>query len=630
MADDSLVPVDMQDEQDEADGAGTILSGNTNVLEPSPGILTDPIPPELAEYYKRQTQLLTLQAEHLHEQRNLTLAHLRVRQFSDRFKTVSQLVVAFLAIMLAVGVIILICNASASRAIVLDQFDVPPELARVGFSGKVVAAQVIDALNRVNAVESDRPSEVTAFSGAWSSDDLRLAIPDTGLSLSDIDRFLRIHLGQDTHITGDVVEIGDPSGNNTSLQLTVRGDGLLPKTFFEQAEDPKALLKLTTEAGEYLYGESSPLKFAQYLDLNGRFAEEVAFCKQAFHSVSNDDLKAALLKQWGEASANAGGSQSESLVLFKKALQYRPNLWSAYNDAMDALWALGQEEEAWRLGVTMQDKANGRPGRATEVDYENWDELTWNLMPWRNAVSEDERVHSDIGTNTMNSDIILADIDWRLHDFADAEFRLTTARKIENDEAAEGLTHFVRSQLALATGDIAASVTEMRLFRAAYQRASLAANDPGYLCWAALPEAKIGKIDEALADLAKQGSFVDCYRFRADLLDQKGDWSSAQAWYQRAIALAPDLPAGYYSRGLAMLRHGNIESAMADFSEAMKKGPHWADPAKAAGDILWRDGKREAAMQHYKEALKWAPAWRELKEKHDSLAAELLAARQAR
>jgi hypothetical protein len=44
-------------------------------------------------------------------------------------------------------------------------------------------------------------------------------------------------------------------------------------------------------------------------------------------------------------------------------------------------------------------------------------------------------------------------------------------------------------------------------------------------------------------------------------------------------------PAGYYSWGLALARHGDLDGAKAKFTDANQRGPHWADPLKA-----WRGG----------------------------------------
>jgi hypothetical protein len=52
------------------------------------------------------------------------------------------------------------------------------------------------------------------------------------------------------------------------------------------------------------------------------------------------------------------------------------------------------------------------------------------------------------------------------------------------------------------------------------------------------------------------------------------------------VALAPDVPAAYYSWGVALARHGDLMGAEAKLMDANERGPRWADPLKALGDVL--------------------------------------------
>jgi tetratricopeptide (TPR) repeat protein len=82
----------------------------------------------------------------------------------------------------------------------------------------------------------------------------------------------------------------------------------------------------------------------------------------------------------------------------------------------------------------------------------------------------------------------------------------------------------------------------------------------------------------------------------------------------RKVALAPDLPAGYYSWGVALVHHGDLAGAEAKLKDASQRGPHWADPLKAWGDTLFKQGKTKEALAKYDEALKYAPNWKQLRE----------------
>jgi hypothetical protein len=57
-----------------------------------------------------------------------------------------------------------------------------------------------------------------------------------------------------------------------------------------------------------------------------------------------------------------------------------------------------------------------------------------------------------------------------------------------------------------------------------------ATSNPPYICFAAATYEKSsqpGKADAALKPFGN-GTFVDCHRFKADVLDLRGDWRGAQ------------------------------------------------------------------------------------------------------
>jgi tetratricopeptide (TPR) repeat protein len=176
------------------------------------------------------------------------------------------------------------------------------------------------------------------------------------------------------------------------------------------------------------------------------------------------------------------------------------------------------------------------------------------------------------------------------------------------------MAHFVRGRLASEADDSERAVAEMEAFGAAYADPIVSANYPGYNCWIAQAEAAAGHPDKADAVLNSAGTFVDCYRFRADILDHRGDWPGAQKAYAEAVALASDLPAAYYSWGAALARHGDLAGAEAKFRDANQRGPRWADPLKVWGDVLVKRGHTKDALAKYDEALKYAPNWKELKD----------------
>ncbi len=577
----------------------------------------DPAVAKAAErFLHKQSALLDAQTAELEEQRALRLSHLKsqsregkLRRFGQRIRNGMQVFTALAFTLIGVGLVVMLYDAFNARSVVVEPFDTPPALQARGLSGKVVAGGLLDELTRLQAATRTTAAKRN-LSNAWTGD-IKVEVPETGLSLGDIDRMLKARFGHDLHIGGDLVQT-----DAGALALTVRGDNIVPKVFTGAAGD---LDKLTTEAAEYIYGQSQPTLFATYLYNAGRAAEDVTFAKTAYATTSAED-RPYLLNAWANALASTGAPPQAILPLYREALKQKPDFWVAYNNVMNSTWGLGDEEGSWRAGEAMRKAAGGRPGKAPEEDYQNWDVLTWNLQPWRAAELADEAAHGGLGTLTTSEGPAIADVDVRLHDYADAEFQLQTAQGDAKDPTIAAVTHFIHGRIATEDGDGPRAAAEMEAFAAAYADPVVSSNYPGYLCWVAPAEALAGHADKADAALKAGGRYVDCYRFRGDILDQRGDWAGAQKVYAEAVALAPDLPAGSYSWGVALARHGDLTGALVKLQAANQRGPHWADPLKAWGDVLARQGQWKAALAKYDAALKFAPAWAELHRARDAAA----------
>jgi len=350
-----------------------------------------------------------------------------------------------------------------------------------------------------------------------------------------------------------------------------------------------------------------------------RYEEAIAFCRTAFASA--DPLeRPGILNAWAIAVQNTGGSTREALALFRAAVKLQPDSWVAHSNVQNSLMMLGDEEGAWRAGEAMRTVAGGRPGRAPENLYVNWDTLTWNLPAWLDSTVANAEANAGVGTNVTALGPIIADIQARLHDPESAELALKTTTEDRHDPTIASTTHFVRGRLASEAGDAAQAATEMEAFGLAYADPAVSSNNPGYNCWIAPAEEAAGHPDKADTVLNTGGTFVDCYRFRGDILDGRGDWPGAQKAYAEAVALAPDLPAAYYSWGVALAKHGDLSGAEAKLRDAHQRGPHWADPLKVWGDVLMQQGKTQKALAKYDEALKYAPNWRQLREAREAVA----------
>jgi tetratricopeptide (TPR) repeat protein len=562
------------------------------------------------EFLSEQSHLLKMQAQVLKDEHALRLANLKgqtreggLRRTGIRIRIAFQLFAAVVAGVVGVGVLILVQDAITSHQVVIEPFAVPPSLAPHGLTGKVVAGSVLDELSRLQ--DATRSSAVArGLSGAWTTD-IKLEVPETGLSLSEISHLLKERFGHDVHIDGDVFE-----SQKGDLALTVRGNGVPPKTFSDPTNE---MQKLVVQAAEYIYSQSQPGRWAAYLTEVGRDEEALTFCPSALAGADRAEGP-SILNYWGIAVQNTTNSTREALAMFRAAVKLQPDYWNAHNNIMNAYIALGDEEGAWRSGEDLRKVAGGRPGRAPENNYQNWDLVTWNLQTWLNGLLSDAESSAGIGTASTSVGPAIADVQARLHDPDAAELAVKT-KGDSKDPTVAAIAHFVHGRLAAEAGDIAHAVTEMEAFGTAFASPIVSTNFPGYNCWIALAEEAAGNATKADAVLESAGgTFVDCYRFHADIVDNRGDWPGAQKAYADAVALAPDLPAAYYSWGVALARHGDLDAAAAKLKAANERGPHWADPLKVWGDVLLKQHRTKEALAKYNAALRYAPNWKQLEE----------------
>jgi tetratricopeptide (TPR) repeat protein len=208
-----------------------------------------------------------------------------------------------------------------------------------------------------------------------------------------------------------------------------------------------------------------------------------------------------------------------------------------------------------------------------------------------------------------------------MHDVEAAALRLKTTPVDEKNVPDAATAAMDRALLAEEIEDLKAAAQQWDTFAVAYANPTVSTSNPQYMCYAAVTYEKTGQAAKADAALNAVGklTYVDCYRFRGDVLDLRGNWSGAQEWYAKAVKLGPSVPSGYYSWGVALAKHGDLDAGAAKFKDANLKGPHWADPLKAWGDVLAKQGHTKEALAKYDAALKYAPNWKQLKDAREAL-----------
>lgn len=580
--------------------------------------------PEVAKaaeaFLERQGRLLDVQTRHMEDEHHLRMTHLldqvrdaAQRRFGLRIRNGLQVFTALIATAVALGVLWMVVSAFTSRVVVVDAFESSPTLAARGLNGKVVAGAVLDTLAKLQAATRSTASGLKTVS-AWSSE-IKVEVPETGVSLGEVERLLHERFGHDLHIGGDLTQTAQGQ-----LALTVRGNGIPAKTFAGGADD---LDKLAVQAAEYVYGRSQPVQYAIYLTHNGRDKDALVFVPDALRRVETDDDRASLANSWGTAYADLY-EPAKAAEKYRLALSFKPGDWRPWNNLLNFLPFTEGEEAAWRESQRFLKAADAAPeaNKPAQRFYVNAAQDTWDLPLFLSALRAEAALYGGAGSAPTAVAPPLADAYYLTHD--DAQAARAMALSDPEDSLTKAEAPLLQGYAALDRGEAAAAVEPLQAYWKLWETDPLVRSN--YLdnqCYLGLALGLAGRKKEAEAAFQVAGQWSRCWAFRGDVLDHAGDLAGAQQVWAEGLRIAPDMPHIYLHRGLSEFSHGDLGRAGADFATANAKAPHWADPLKSWGDLLARQGRWKDALAKYDEAQKYAPAWPALKQ------ARAIAVRQA-
>lgn len=596
-----------------ADTVATIVAMDAARFDPN-------LSQKAADYLDRQRDLTILAIKHFDLERHLAIEQSRLsiraakrKAISDRLRIALQVVIAFIPLFLIAGIIFLIYGAVNSHSVVVDVFQAPAALAPSGVTGQVVATGILDDLQKLQVATRSIAGSKLATRSAWSSD-VKIEVPETGVSLGEIDRLLRLHLGHDIHISGDLTQA--PSGG---LALTVRGDDVLPRTFEATAAD---IVKLTSQASEYIYGQSQPYPYLIYLLNTHRDLESLDFVSGAFQRSHDDVLRSRLANGWGNALADLNRS-AEALQKYRLAILLQPYYWTPRANAIVDLAATAGEEIAWRESQSMLLAARTAPQKDRPPTYllGNAGTLAWDLQISLAAYLENTSQNNGAGANVTTIQAQLATIYTLMHDAPSAS-RYMALSDPNAPETLFGL-HVNAILEAADRNDPASAVVDAdALWKLWLANPQLQAGDDSP-CLVALVLGMAGRTVEADAIFHRLGPWSRCTAAHGQILEHQGNLPAAEAAWADGIGHTPDLPFDYMARGLSEENRGDLKSSEADFAKACTNAPHFADPFKDYGDLLAREGRWKDALAKYDEGIKSAPNWPALHQARDIAARKL-------
>ena len=510
---------------------------------------------------------------------------------------------ALFGVALALLLVWAVWTAIRSKSVVVEAFTVPPSFEARGLSGAVVAAQFLDRLQEIQRRGALNPTLSTRIEDAWSHE-IRVEVPQTGISLGDIQKYLRSWLGHDVRISGAVVENGD------ALVLTVRGNGVPAQRVAGKAGE---LDMLIVSAAEQALGVARPLELLAYLESTSRHAEASALAGPMLASATSTEAP-QILNMWGNALTGLD-RWGEALDRYREANRLSSDHTRYKMNETLALERLGREEEAYRTMIPVENSTHGTSSDAVLMRA-RFNTAMFELRREAPDLHESLLAYARMtGSTHLLYEMLIASQDSTalaaMHDAAGTELALEQAARgamgpvdrLAAQQARSALVHELgHDSEALADAQTALSLEErtpewMLVF-------------PPTACLAARYAEGAGLPNVADAILAKAETFfVDCASAKAEFAAHRGAWDDAQRDFAAAVDLAPSLPMAYEMWGEALAAHSEPSPAIEKFRAAHERGPHWAGPVERWGEALAAQGQFQAAAQKYAEAFTYAPNW---------------------
>ncbi len=571
-----------------------------------------------AIFLDEQTKLVRLQAADLRKEGALHHWSLRARHINDLLKLTFGVAAAFVVLVVAIGFGALVWNAHEATGLLIQPINAPPDFAARGLDGTVLAHRLLDKLNRL-VTEADKWSFRAAdtVSGNWGNDS-KVEIPETGISVFELSRFLRQSLGHETSMSGELYR------TQTGIALTVRVGAEAGETFQGREQDLDALL---TRAAQALLADTQPYRYVWMLYSEGRPASSVVPIARQYAEAATGREQYWRLSALEEELGFAGRFRDSSEVCGRTIATFPDNPFG-YFDSSAVEWPLGHLERAYDSMKIAQKLLYGSAAPDLELTAlpflrANTDSFAGDLIgAYSDAIAADI-AESKTGLFDLNisGPGAMANDYAQNHDTATA--RAVLAQHHLMDDAVLIQPEYIAvAGPVLPNFYVLANMGNWAAARDALEHTDRSAlgrgdvNDVRHTLiwpWLAYAWVQTGRLKDAEALIAKAPlDCTLCLEMRGRIDEAKGDKAGAAYWFDRAARDAPSLPFAEADWGVMLLRVGDFDGAIAKFEIANKRSPHYADTLELWGEALTRANHSDLALAKFAEADKYAPNWARL------------------
>ncbi len=556
-------------------------------------------------YLDEATRLARLKIEQLEEERRFEpFSHFSV-MMKAAFESAVALVI--LAILVAAGAMIL--SAANDTSLVIEPFSVPADMTAKGLSGQVVAAQLQDRLAALQQqTQSMRAAD--SYQNNWG-DEIQVQIPETGVSLGELNRYLHRWLGHQTRISGEVYDDGG------KLTVAARVGSEPARRFTGTNGELDALVQ---KAAEAVYAKTQPYRYAVYLQTANRTKEAAATYQGLIAHGPKSERSWAYV---GLANlAQSRGDNAEALNDLHRAIAARPGFILAYINLRSIQSGLEHGEAAYRTlhKVVELLRAGDEPDINPQAITVNRlaEEAAQAVLDgdYRQAIRYSEQVTA-LPDYTGSHDGAYGDeIRYYAfaHDYAGME-RATKAAATTVPRTPLGKINYIARRFIGHTviGDwkvALAEAAELEEISKTIGRGAETFRSRTLAPLRAYALAMGGRIAQAQALVAPTPTDCDdCLRIRLRIATMAHDWKAANHWGALCAARTPSLPACLTDWADALRDEGRYGQAVAKYATAHARGPHYADALEGWGEALMLQNRSDLALAKFESADEDAPNW---------------------
>lgn len=541
--------------------------------------------------------------------RNERLEH-RNKQAMIAFRSV--LTLAALAVIL--GFAWMLKNARSDRGLVIEALSVPPDLAARGLTGEAMASNLADKLADIDRTARSFRSPQT-MTVNWGND-VKIQIPETGVSIGELDAFLRRALGHQTTIGGALFRTPQ------RLRLTVRAGGT---GAVEQTGTDANLEAMIQTAAEGVFAKTQAYRFSKYLEFKGRTDEAMTVARDI---IRTDDDPKERAWAWAQVSNLLIMTDTRAAVAAAyRGIEEDPANALSYLNGCIAAGHLSHEGEQKRLCDTASRLGSDPAGGLSDIGI--------NTSRSNQAFSPAEA--GDFGLALKRFDALRGPVYPGLREARDVN-RASLSLALHDVPASRRLAGNLTDRATAATYSASAGIILPQYDDAMevgdYDRAALSARDviiflksnPETPHLSALLTERTmrpklagalalgGNIEEARAIAATLPlDCGNCLMTRSIVAGAAGDFAEARRWNSQAVRIGINPLFARDQLAKIALRNRRWAEALAEADGAVALGPNYADAHKARGDALRRLGRFDEAVEAYRRAGALAPQWGRLR-----------------